>query len=194
MQSSKLSAKDLINVGIYTAMYLVIFFVVGMINAIPVLYPFLYVIVPIATGIPFMLFLTKADKFGMVFIMSVILGIFWYLMGYTYLPIISYCVMGVIADLVLKAGKYKSFKASVLGYWLFSCAMISCQAPMWLFAATYMEKVRSSMGDQYVEGVQKFMPPWMGFAAIGILFVSSLLGALLGRRMLKKHFERAGIV
>ena len=42
MQSSKLSAKDLINVGIYTAMYLVIFFVVGMINAIPVLYPFLY--------------------------------------------------------------------------------------------------------------------------------------------------------
>ena len=77
---------------------------------------------------------------------------------------------------------------------LFSCAMISCQAPMWLFAATYMEKVRSSMGDQYVEGVQTFMPPWMGFAAIGILFVSSLLGALLGRRMLKKHFERAGIV
>ena len=65
---------------------------------------------------------------------------------------------------------------------------------MWLFAATYMEKVRSAMGDQYVEGVQTFMPPWMGFAAIGILFVSSLLGALLGRRMLKKHFERAGIV
>ena len=165
-----------------------------MINAIPVLYPFLYVIVPIATGIPFMLFLTKADKFGMVFIMSVMLGIFWYLMGYTYLPIISYCVMGVIADLVLKAGKYKSFKASVFGYWLFSCAMISCQAPMWLFAATYMEQVRRSMGDQYVEGLQKFMPPWMGLAAIGILFVSSLLGALLGRRMLKKHFERAGIV
>lgn len=49
MQSNKLSAKDLINVGIYTAMYLVIF-VVGMMNAIPVLYPFLYAIVPIATG------------------------------------------------------------------------------------------------------------------------------------------------
>ena len=62
MQSNKLSAKDLINVGIYTAMYLVIFFVVGMMNAIPVLYPFLYAIVPIATGIPFMLFLTKTDE------------------------------------------------------------------------------------------------------------------------------------
>ena len=29
MQSSKLSAKDLINVGIYTAMYLVIFLLSG---------------------------------------------------------------------------------------------------------------------------------------------------------------------
>lgn len=34
-----LSAKDLINVGIYTAIYLVIFFVAGMMNAIPILYP-----------------------------------------------------------------------------------------------------------------------------------------------------------
>lgn len=46
MESKKLKAKDLINVGIYTAIYLVIFFVVGMLNAIPVLYPFLYILIP----------------------------------------------------------------------------------------------------------------------------------------------------
>ena len=38
METNKLKAKDLINVGIYTAIYIVIFFVVGMLNAIPVLY------------------------------------------------------------------------------------------------------------------------------------------------------------
>ena len=43
--NKKLKAKDLINVGIYTAIYIVIFFVVGMLNAIPVLYPFLYVLI-----------------------------------------------------------------------------------------------------------------------------------------------------
>lgn len=31
-------------------------------------------------------------------------------------------------------------------------------------------------------------------AAIAIIFVGSLLGALFGHKMLKKHFERAGIV
>lgn len=82
METNKLKAKDLINVGIYTAIYIVIFFVVGMLNAIPVLYPLLYVLIPLISGIPFMLFLTKIEKFGMVTIMSVICGVFWFLMGY----------------------------------------------------------------------------------------------------------------
>ena len=81
METNKLKAKDLINVGIYTAIYIVIFFVVGMLNAIPVLYPLLYVLIPLISGIPFMLFLTKIEKFGMVTIMSVICGVFWFLMS-----------------------------------------------------------------------------------------------------------------
>ena len=126
METNKLKAKDLINVGIYTAIYIVIFFVVGMLNAIPVLYPLLYVLIPLISGIPFMLFLTKIEKFGMVTIMSVICGVFWFLMGYTWTAIVGYVVFGIIADLVLKAGKYKSFKVDVIGYWLFSCGMIGC--------------------------------------------------------------------
>ena len=37
--TKKLTGKDLINVGIYTAMTLVIFFVVGLLTALPVVYP-----------------------------------------------------------------------------------------------------------------------------------------------------------
>ncbi len=38
-KQNKLNAKDLINVGIYTAMYLVVFFVIGMLNAFPIFTP-----------------------------------------------------------------------------------------------------------------------------------------------------------
>ena len=193
MQSNKLNAKDLINVGIYTAIYLVVFFMIGMLNAIPILYPLTYFIAPIVTGIPFMLFLTKVDKFGMVSIMGVILAVFWYIMGYTYIPTITYILAGVLPDLVFSFGKYRSFKFDVIGYWIFSCGMIGCAAPMWLMTATYMEQVRVAMGDEYVAGIAKYMPSWMGFAGIGIILVSSIIGAFLGRKMLKKHFERAGI-
>ena len=52
---------------------------------------------------------------------------------------------------------------------------------------------KSCHGDEYVAGLAKYMPSWMGFAGIGIILVSSIIGAFLGRKMLKKHFERAGI-
>ena len=38
------------------------------------------------------------------------------------------------------------------------------------------------------------MPSWMMYAGFLILFVGGICGALLGHKMLKKHFERAGIV
>ena len=53
--TKKLTGKDLINVGIYTAMTLVIFFVVGLLTALPVVYPFLFIIWPIVCGIPMLI-------------------------------------------------------------------------------------------------------------------------------------------
>ncbi|HHK1608988.1 TPA: MptD family putative ECF transporter S component, partial [Streptococcus pyogenes] len=181
-------------VGIYTAIYLVLFFVIGMMNAIPILYPAIYLLIPIVTGIPFMLFLTKVEKFGMVTIMSIIIGVFWYFMGYTWLALVGYIPFGIISDLVMKSGGFKSFKKNVIGFWLFSCGMIGCQMPMWVMADTYMEGVKQQMGEQYALALAKYMPSWMGIAAFGIIFIGSVIGANLGRKMLKKHFERAGII
>lgn len=193
-KSSKLNAQDLINVGVYTALYLVVYFVVGTLGAIPIVYPFLFVVWPIVTGIPFMLFLTKVKKPGMVFIMALILGLFWFLIGYTWLPVLSYIIFGLIAEIIFKVAEYKKFKLLTIGYWIFSCGSLGCQAPIWLMADTYMSSVRDSMGDQYADQLAYYMPWWMGVAAFGIMLISAIIGALLGRKMLKKHFERAGIV
>lgn len=70
---NRLQGKDLINVGIFTAIYFVIVLVVAMLSFIPVFLPLLAIIVPLVGGIPFMLFLTKVNKFGMILIMSVII-------------------------------------------------------------------------------------------------------------------------
>ena len=65
-RSNKLQAKDLINVGIFTAIYFVIFFAGMMLGYIPIFIPLLGLVCPILCGIPFMLYLTKVKKFGMV--------------------------------------------------------------------------------------------------------------------------------
>lgn len=77
----KLKGKDLINVGIYSAIYFVIMMIVAMLGVVPVLYPTLVVFVPLIGGIPFMLFLTKVKKFGMIWIMSILMGILMVVCG-----------------------------------------------------------------------------------------------------------------
>lgn len=67
-QSSKLQAKDLITIGIFTAIYFVVFLACAMLGFIPVFLLAMTFYGPIITGIPFMLYLTKIKKFGMVII------------------------------------------------------------------------------------------------------------------------------
>lgn len=61
-KSNKLQAKDLINVGVFTAIYFVIFFAGMMLGYIPIFIPLLGLVCPILCGIPFMLYLTKVKK------------------------------------------------------------------------------------------------------------------------------------
>lgn len=96
--TNKLTGKDLINVGIYSAMTLVIFFVVGLLTSLPVVYPFLFLIWPIVCGIPMMLYYTKIRKFGMLTITGIIGGIFFYLIGYGWIGLLGWFLGGLLGD------------------------------------------------------------------------------------------------
>ena len=74
--NQKLKGKDLINIGIYAAIYCVLMTCISMLGYIPIMMPMLTVIVPIILGVPMMLFYTKVKKFGMITIMATIVGIY----------------------------------------------------------------------------------------------------------------------
>lgn len=85
----KLNGHDLMNIGIFGAIYFIILFVVAMLGIIPIFLPLLSVFVPIIGGIPFMLFLTKVKKPGMIFIMAIIMGLLMLLTGMGIWPLIA---------------------------------------------------------------------------------------------------------
>ena len=65
--SNKLQAKDLINLGLFTVLYFMIGCCVAIpIGFVPIFLPILGALWSLITGIPFMLFLTRVKKFGMV--------------------------------------------------------------------------------------------------------------------------------
>ena len=191
---NKLQAKDLIRVGIFTAIYFVIFFATGMVGYIPILFVMLPVIMPIVTGIPFMLFVTKVKKFGMITIMALLLGFLMFATGHTWVPVVTAGICGLLADLIFRAGKYRRVRNTVLGYAAFSVWSMGAMLPMWLMRDSYFDYIRSNMGDEYTNAILALTPDWVAFAVVAVAFVSGIAGAYLGKAVLKKHFQRAGIV
>lgn len=187
-----MKGKDLINIGIFSAIYFVILFAVAMLGMIPIFLPLLSVIVPILGGIPFMLFLTRVTKFGMIWIMSVIMGIMMLLTGMSWPPLAVSVFSGLLAELVYKSGNYQSAAKAVITNGVFSLWVAANYLPLFFAADKYWVS-RQKFGQDYIDSVTKLMPMWMCPVTFISAFVCGIIGGLLGRRLMKKHFEKAGI-
>lgn len=135
--SKKLTGKDLIHVGVFTAIYLVIVMGFAMLGFIPVFMLTYVVLVPVFGGIVFMLFLTKVKKFGMVLLMGILFGIIMWLTGMSYYALVIGTVTSLIAEIILKGGHYKSAKRAVLANGVFSIWIWSNYVPLFFFADKY---------------------------------------------------------
>ncbi|HMM06943.1 MAG TPA: MptD family putative ECF transporter S component [Clostridiales bacterium] len=193
MKNERLEGKDLINVGIFTAIYFVIVFVVAMLGYIPIFMPLLCVIGPIIAGIPFMLFLTKVKKFGMILIMSLLMGLLMLLTGMGYYALIVGAVSGLLAELVYRRKHYQSSAMAVLTSGVFSIWIWGNYIPLFTNIEGYFA-TRQDYGKDYIDALTALMPPWMCPTLLIAAILSGLIGGLLGRAVLKKHFIKAGIV
>lgn len=190
---NKIGGKDLITIGIFTALYFVLIAVAGMLGYIPIFIPLMVVLVPLIGGIPFMLFVTKAKKFGMVLIMGVLVALCMLVggMGYWALPISI--VTSLIAELILKSGNYTSAKKSVLGCGVFNMWILGNFVPFYV-GDSYYATLAERFGQAYVDTLQSYLPLWFIPVMIIASFAFGIVGALIGKSLCKKHFQRAGII
>ena len=192
MKDNKLKGKDLINIGIYAAIYCVIMMCIAMLGYIPILMPMLCVIGPIVLGVPMMLFYTKVRKFGMISILAIVVGIFLCVTGMGFWPVLFSIVFGVLADLIAKSGGYASARKTILSYGTFCVLIFGNYVPLYLDPVGYFS-TRQSFGTEYINTLSGIMQPWTAPVLVVAAFVCGILGALLGKALLKKHFVKAGI-
>ena len=189
----KLSVKDLINVGLFSVIYFIMFTISGILGYIPICVVILPLIAGILGGIPFVLFTIKEQKFGAVTLMGVIAGLFTFLVGQTWLSVVFGLVFGLLADLIMRSGQYKSWTKNMLGYSVFTLWTVGTMLPMWIMRETFFAGYRENGGtDAYINAVMKLTPNYMILVVIVLALVGGMLGACLGRSVLKKHFEKAG--
>ena len=190
---NKLKGKDLINIGIYAAITCVVITAVSMIGFVPVLLPMIGIFAPLIAGIPLMLFMTKVHKFGMITIMSTIMGAYLWITGMGYWPCIFGIVCGLLADLLCKSGRYRSPKNAMLAHGFISLVYFGCMLPLFMDLDGYFS-TRQGYGQEYVDGVSAVLQPWTIPVLIAGGFLAGIVGAWIGQKLLKKHFTPAGIV
>lgn len=191
--NKKLQIKDLMTVGIFTALYLVVIFATMMLGYLPIVIPFLGGIMAIFGAIPFILYISKVDKFGMVSLMGTLSGIVFFLMGSGIIVLLFGIVFGLLADLVMRFGNYKDMKKSILGYAIFSLWDVGFSIRMYIDRTNFFASQLESYGKDYVDTLMSLTPSWTLPAIIIITFISGIVGAKLGMSMFKKHFMRIGI-
>ena len=192
--NNKLQGKDLINIGIFTAIYFIVIFAAASIGFIPIFIPLISVVVPLVGGIPMMLFFSKIKKFGMLTICGVLLGIIMLLTGMGWWCIPTGLIFGLISDFMMKACDYKNAKREVLIHGVFSMWVIGAFIPIVVTRDAYYQSLLPGYGQEYADTLMAYMPDWILPVLLIAAFVSGLVGGLIGRKIFKKHFERAGIV
>ncbi len=192
-QKTSLQGKDLINVGIYAAIYCVVVMMAAMLGYIPIMLPMLVVICPLIGSIPMMLFMTKVKKFGMVTLMGTILGLFLWITGMGYWPFVFGVVCGLAADLLDRSGGYQSAVKTVIGNGILHLTIFANMIPLYVDQEGYFA-TRQDFGQEYITSLSSIMQPWTAPVLLIASFVCGVIGAILGQKLLKKHFVKAGIV
>lgn len=194
MTKSKIDVKDLINIGLFTAVYFIFIAPPGILGIIPIFMLLLPAMIGLVGGIPVMLLITKTQKFGALTICGVVVSLILAIMGHPWMALILSVPVIVIADMVMAMGQYKSWKLNSIGYIIFSFWPIGNLLPFYFMRNSYLAFIQDKYGTDYEATVEGLFSIGM----IPIILITTIIGAWIGayiaKGILKKHFKRAGII
>lgn len=193
MDDKKLKVKDLVSIGVFGVIYFALMFGIGMMGMIPILFLIYPTVLGIIAGTVVMLFMTKVQKPWALFIFGMISPLVMFAAGHTYVVVVLSLIVMIIAELIRKIGNYNSFKYNMLSYAVFCTWICSSLMQMLLAKEKYIEMSVGMMGQEYADAIENLITyPHMALVALGA-FIGGIIGAYIGKALLKKHFEKAGI-
>lgn len=193
-KTNKLRTKDLIIAGAFAALYVVVLFItVSAFGLVPILYIMAPFFMAIILGPIYMLYVTKVPKTGAILILAVLVGLVT-CVGGMWFALVWSVILGLAAELIARAGKYRLKRLYCISYCLVACTNMG---PFWsvvLAKDTFLASCVTYYGEEYAAAVDALTPSWIVLVLLAIALIGSVIGGVLGNRLLKKHFEKAGVV
>lgn len=194
-RKKRLNARDLIMLGIFNAIAIVCYAVVVALVCTTVMGLFFSTAVAfLVLGTVYMVTVAKVRKRGTYFVCGLIMSVVG-LIGGRIFTTVGCIAGGVIAELLV--GDYTKVRRIILAYCSYAVAVaLGIYLPAFMMGAEYIAKMGAKRG-MTLETAQSYMSlytPTMLAIVIAANIVGALAGALIGRKVLKKHFIKAGLV
>ena len=196
----KLDTRDLITIGIFSVVYIVIHVIVGL--GFCLLGPigtFISIgIVSVINGTVLILLALKVQKSGVFLILAIIWGLVMMMMWGTWWNILIYIAFGLVAELIASKGQYNSKKNLALAFCIFQWGVVfAAYFLFYLFRESYCQMIVDQGFVSTLQEAQQYVAIYTPEALI-IVIISNIIGAILGAyigiEVNKKHFEKAGMI
>ena len=187
---TKLTTKDLIAAGAFGAIYLVVLTVLSsmVLPIVPVLFLATPLIAGIVLGTVYMLYAAKVPKKGAILILAVLVGLITSMS--TFYPLLFSVIWGILAEVIASRKERRSAGMLAASYVVFN---MTSMGPFFAIIVAFLENCATYYGADYAVALDALTPDWIVAVLIAFALIGGLLGGLLGKRILKKHFEKAGI-
>ena len=183
--TNKLKIKDIITVVLLSLINVVIFFASSLLYATPITIILMPVFFALLEGVVYFIIGTKVKKPGAILIYSIVRAI----MG-GYLPyIILFILSGVIAELILWKTGYGNGKALTVSYIINQvfAAFGSTIIPYAIAAKAMADHEVSDGRQDNILAASEILQSWWSVALVAGVIVAAFIGAMIGRRIVKKH-------
>lgn len=191
----KLSVKDLVTTGIFSAILFVTILVGGIFFAPnPVLTFYMPIGSAVLGGPVLMLLIAKVPKRGVISIVGILCGIIFFATGMHWAMDLGYIVGGILGDLIAGSRKYKNKWLNILAYSCICLGATGSYICYFINTETWCRyMLNGGTSASYIEAMNAAAQNWvLAVILIGTVLVSYLSG-LVGSCLLKKQFEKAGI-
>lgn len=190
-----LTAKDLIATGIFSVLLLLAAMITGgPFCAVPTLTFYFPIGAAVLAGPIFMLFIAKVPKHGALVIVGALLCILGTLTGMHWGMNFGFLICATIASVIAGVGKFKDKVLNLIAY------IVYCFGPMGTYFVFFFNKeswvsfmLKKGTEQDYIDKMSEVATgTTMLIMVIGTIIVATLSG-LLGLRLMRKQFVKAGI-
>ncbi len=191
-----LTIKNMVTIGVFSAIYCVFYIIGGIPFGInPVLTFYQAMGSALLCGPVYMLLVAKVGKKWSVFILGIVVGILLFITGMHWAMVLGCIIMGFIADILARIGNFKSKKMNIISYMIFSLGGVGSFLAYFINPNGWIRAMVEKGTDQsYLDTMNAVAKPWMIYVIIiGTLLVAAF-SAWVGSKLLKKQFEKSGIV